>query len=1119
MRVFISHSSKDKPAVEQLAVALRAKGIDPWLDKWEIGLGDDIVAKINQGLDEAGAGLIIFSKHSRESRWVEAEVSYLTYARIQEGKTLIPVVLGDDAWVPPLLRPLARRGIEEVEAIADALLSRRMKPGPPPSPERGRVERVLVSLRRSGEVGLGVNVCIGGHEVAHASFDALPRPLLTAWESFLRGFRSGVHRDHAAAERTAYESSLADLGRALRSICLPGDAGEALAGLIGGCGIGTTVEMCFEADDPVLLGLPFEALRLPDDTLLVMQRQVTMLRRPAGLRAQPHEPLAGPIKILVAVGAPDEEQADTPVLDQERELQSILDAVEGAQRHENVEVRILEVGHPKVIGAAMERDVYHVLHLSCHGGPGNLQLEDEDGCPVPTSATELLGPIAGAGKPLPLVFVNACLGGIPRQADTASLAEEILRAGVPCVLAMQTSVSDHYATALARAFYEHLARREPPLASRALAAARYDVEQARLAAVQRGAPLVETWPEYATATLYVAGEELPLADFAIEKIPLKERTVYTVTGPVPQLRIDDLIGRRRELRETLRALRDGTRAYAGVVLTGIGGVGKSAVAGRAMCRLAEGGWLVPAHRGAFDLGAIATALGEALGESKRADLKDRGRVLRDAETDDQLRIGLIARTLAEEPVVLVFDDFEQNLVEGGGAFRDPDVGTLLGHLARNARRGRLLVTSRYPIPGADEYLHRIPVGPLSVAETRKLILRLPSLRGRESREIAGVLRIVGGHPRMLEFLDGLLRRADEPRLARVTQKLRETLAKAKLDPDTLARDLDEGLQQVVLLGARDVLLGELLDIARGEGIEEVLLQAAASNLRVSPAGLAHMLANTPADLAPVDRALVRLADLSLVHRFPDGSAWVHRWTAEGLRQIGSETAYRERCNRAGRYRVWRVEHESHDLADAGEAIRNHLAGRDFDAATGVAGACFDALRRFQQVAQIAALAGELLETLPQEHANYAGVADAEAQAHLALGFTEQALRRYEELLVLRERLAKAEPDRADYQRDLSVSYNKIGDLYQALGRGDEARDAYMKSLAIAERLAKAEPDRADHQVDLVNSLVMTAMAEGTQGKTRLERARSILKRLKAEGRLGPAEEPKIADIERRLREL
>ena len=78
--------------MEALAVALRERGIEPWLDKWEIGPGDDIVASINRGLDEADAGIIVFSEHSGESRWVEAEVGYLTYARIVESKALIPVV-------------------------------------------------------------------------------------------------------------------------------------------------------------------------------------------------------------------------------------------------------------------------------------------------------------------------------------------------------------------------------------------------------------------------------------------------------------------------------------------------------------------------------------------------------------------------------------------------------------------------------------------------------------------------------------------------------------------------------------------------------------------------------------------------------------------------------------------------------------------------------------------------------------------------------------------------------------------------------------------------------------------------------------------------------------------
>jgi hypothetical protein len=87
-----------------------------------IGSGDDIVAKINEGLEQASARLIIFSDHSDESRWVEAEASYLTSARVQEGKVLIPVVVGGRIRVAPVAaaRPRTRARIYDACVEGDA---------------------------------------------------------------------------------------------------------------------------------------------------------------------------------------------------------------------------------------------------------------------------------------------------------------------------------------------------------------------------------------------------------------------------------------------------------------------------------------------------------------------------------------------------------------------------------------------------------------------------------------------------------------------------------------------------------------------------------------------------------------------------------------------------------------------------------------------------------------------------------------------------------------------------------------------------------------------------------------------------------------------------------------
>jgi hypothetical protein len=176
---------------------------------------------------------------------------------------------------------------------------------------------------------------------------------------------------------------------------------------------------------------------------------------------------------------------------------------------------------------------------------------------------------------------------------------------------------------------------------------------------------------------------------------------------------------------------------------------------------------------------------------------------------------------------------------------------------------------------------------------------------------------------MLEFLDGLLS-GGKGRLPAVTEKLRRLADDQGIDLTTAATDIASGVRTALLLGARDILLAELLAIVRTDGIEEVLLQAAVSNLPVTPQGLARMLAQGgPGDATAVTGALARLESLSLLHRFPDGTVLVHRWTAQGLAAL-APAEHLTRCTRAGRYRMWRAEHETHAPDDGVEALRNYL---------------------------------------------------------------------------------------------------------------------------------------------------------------------------------------------------
>jgi tetratricopeptide (TPR) repeat protein len=67
---------------------------------------------------------------------------------------------------------------------------------------------------------------------------------------------------------------------------------------------------------------------------------------------------------------------------------------------------------------------------------------------------------------------------------------------------------------------------------------------------------------------------------------------------------------------------------------------------------------------------------------------------------------------------------------------------------------------------------------------------------------------------------------------------------------------------------------------------------------------------------------------------------------------------------------------------------------------------------------------------------------------VAQGNLPEALKSYRDELAIADRLAKADPGNAGWQRDLSVSYNKLGDVLVALGNLPEALKSYRDELAM-----------------------------------------------------------------------
>jgi tetratricopeptide (TPR) repeat protein len=112
---------------------------------------------------------------------------------------------------------------------------------------------------------------------------------------------------------------------------------------------------------------------------------------------------------------------------------------------------------------------------------------------------------------------------------------------------------------------------------------------------------------------------------------------------------------------------------------------------------------------------------------------------------------------------------------------------------------------------------------------------------------------------------------------------------------------------------------------------------------------------------------------------------------------------------------------------------------------------------------------------------------------------EKALEQYRESLKIRQRLAAADPRDARAQRDLSVSFDNIGDVLLQQGEVEKALEQYREGLKIAQRLAAADPRNFEAQTDLVGSHAKIGLAE----KQALRHAEAIASFEKALAALRP----------------
>jgi hypothetical protein len=120
-QVFLSYGGCDSNVAMHIATHLEARGLKVWFAGWDIDYGDDIVKKIEEGLEATNTFVIVLSPEALERPWVRQELSSAFFQALSgQEKQIIPVMhkpckppafLGSRKWLDfqvPYHDPLER---------------------------------------------------------------------------------------------------------------------------------------------------------------------------------------------------------------------------------------------------------------------------------------------------------------------------------------------------------------------------------------------------------------------------------------------------------------------------------------------------------------------------------------------------------------------------------------------------------------------------------------------------------------------------------------------------------------------------------------------------------------------------------------------------------------------------------------------------------------------------------------------------------------------------------------------------------------------------------------------------------------------------------------------------
>ena len=861
--------------------------------------------------------------------------------------------------------------------------------------------------------------------------------------------------------------------------------------------------LVIESDDDRILGLPWELLRLAgryavEDGRLDLARCVV-----GGAAVQELGPPTASLRLLVNVSAP----AGTGSISYEHESLLITRVLHG-----QVGLVINEMGElaDLVQGLAGDRPPQGV-HFVGHGAPGSLFFEDAYGDAHKVPVAELLKEIRTKPASLPqLFFLANCHGGdaAAGMSDGLSATASVLqREGISQVVGYFGPVYDTLAVKVSAAFYEGLARgkrtREAVRAARrALSQPLSDGDRVLLRGLEDGLSAAGAVVPFGWAqlVLYQRGPDYPLGLSATGEAQgvqlttwLAQRQVETaVPGGRTRILKEGFIGRRAELHALRRRMRDGEAVH---LVQGLGGLGKSSFCYEALKVYARQDyepvalWCWEVEQDADPVAGLLLQLGQVNPQwlAASSGVEERYRTHAQIPTAAQRFCATVSAYLRDRgrPLALYLDNLES--LQAGpelgtgeiGAWRTEDCAALWNGLVALAKeqpsRFALLASSRY-LPPETRKRQRLSFGRLGEDAVLRLLTWYPTLRRLQEENRLRLASDLAGHPRAVEFLEALLEAAVE-RFEDEQGSLEQARAQAGAGATASAFEWEQ-----LVAPALPALTGELSENLLFQQLWQRVLSPVARELLVAATVLRKPVTRSVLE-ALLDPEVVggaacrqaitelnRASLLTMVQVRADGGAVGERYEVHPtVAQLVHEQAeslselLQEAHRRIGRY--WAEQGE-----EGLEAVYHLDVIGDVDAAYGVLESLvahrldryrfFEALYALDHLTRREGLSDELAAKYRMQY----------GRACQGAGKSTAALYDFEFSLDILLRLSAQDPQNAEWQRDLSVSYGNIGSVQQAQGNLGAALQSFERGLSIRERLAEQDPQNAAWQRELAGSI-------------------------------------------------